>query len=82
MSTKSLLAFVFGAAAGEAATYFLTSEKTAGTREQVKAKVKEGLEPVKEKFEEKKEEFSEKMGPVKQKILEGLNKAEEALNNI
>lgn len=49
MSIKSLLSFVAGAAAGAAATYFLTSEQTAEARTMLKEKAANGLEPVKQK---------------------------------
>ena len=75
MSTKSFLAFAFGAAAGAAATYFFTSEKTAETRSRIKAKAEEELEPLKK-------QFNEKMDPIKKKVLEGLNKTEQALENL
>lgn len=64
MNKCSFFAFLLGSAAGAAATYFLTSEKTAETREKI-------MKTAEEKF-----------APVKEKIIEGLDKAEEALGKL
>lgn len=64
MSNRSLLAFLFGAAAGAAATWFLTSERTEDLRNQLKEKAEAKLKPTKEK------------------IISGLDKAEEILEKL
>lgn len=75
MSNRSLLAFLFGAAAGAAATWFLTSERTEDLRNQLKEKAESELKPVKEKVRKG-------IQPAKEKIISGLDKAEEILEKL
>ncbi len=75
MSTKSLLSFVIGAAAGAAAAYFLSSEKTAETREKIRSKAEKELKPLKKKVERK-------VAPIRKRAVEVLDKVENALENL
>ncbi|MDE5890229.1 MAG: YtxH domain-containing protein [Bacteroidales bacterium] len=97
MSKSSIFAFIAGAAAGAATAYFLSSEKTAETRRKlaegaeelygkVKTKAEETGERVKEAThdvtEKAKDTAKKKFGPIKGKIVEGLDAAEAALENL
>lgn len=75
MSNRSLLAFLFGAAAGAAATWFLSSERTAELRDQIREKAEAELKPVKEKVKQG-------LKPAREKIISGLDKAEEILEKL
>lgn len=96
-NNSSIFAFLAGAAAGAAVTYFLTSEKTAQTRE----KLAKGAEEVYEKAKKTAVETGEKVkdtasrmtsqaktaaqkkfAPIREKVIEGLDAAETALENM
>ncbi|MCM1177960.1 MAG: YtxH domain-containing protein [Bacteroidales bacterium] len=93
MSKSTLFAFLAGAAAGAATAYFLSSEKTADTRKKiaegaeelygkVKTKAEEAGEKVKEATHKAKDNAKKKFEPVKGKLVEGLDAAEAALENL
>ena len=50
MSNNSLFAFLAGAAVGAATAWFLSSEKTAGTREKIRDLAHEKVDPIKDKI--------------------------------
>ena len=97
MSNKSLFAFLAGAAMGAATAWFLSSEKTAGTRENIREEAEKAYDKVKTAASEAEEKIKdaahkagqkicetkhEKLDPIKAKVIEGLDAAENAIQNI
>jgi len=96
-NNSSIFAFLAGAAVGAATAYFLSSEKTAETRRKIAEEAEELYDKVKTTAEETGEKVKaaagkasrkakitarRKFGPLKGKVIEGLDAAETALENL
>ena len=75
---------------GAATAWFLSSEKTAGTREKIREEAETAASEAEEKIKDAAhkagqkicETKHEKLDPIKAKVIEGLDAAENAIQNI
>lgn len=96
-SNSSIFSFIAGAAVGAATAFFLCSEKTAEAREKLFSGAEEAYDNIKKTAEETGEKVKKaaqrtkrkakavtrrKLNPLKEKVIEGLDAAEAALEKL